>query len=94
VMFTTKEDNELQNKSKKRDYFFTRIYYPVSHGVTKRKYKSRYVRFVPSNAMIVLVNHGWVDAESTAPKYFPSFRHYIVIPDQILPNAWIDRQND
>ena len=55
-MFTTKEDNELQNKSKEKDYFFTCIYYSVSHDVTKRKYKSRYVRFVPSNA-IILVNH-------------------------------------
>jgi hypothetical protein len=67
-----KEENELQNKSKEKDYFFTRIYRPVSHGVTKRKYKFRYVRFVPSNAIIV-VNDRWVDAESTALKVLYKF---------------------
>lgn len=79
--------NTKQYKGEQSALFCTRY----TLGVTrKRKYKSRYVRFVSSNA-IILVKDLWVDAKDFTTKDFSSFRHFIVIPENSF--KCLDRMN-
>lgn len=71
-----------------KDRFFVLVH---TLGVKrKRTYKSRYVRFVSSNAKI-LVKDLWVDAKDVTTRDFSSFRHFIVMPENRF--KCLDRMN-